>query len=199
MFQIVEYCRAFLVGRRPGQRPADHFRAFGVFRRDALLEVGGFADTVGEDMELVVRLHRSSAAGRPYQLVFRPDPVCWTEVPESSSRAGPPAQSLAARALRKPVAEPQPALQPARRLGGLGGVSLHGALRVSQPDRGIFWMGVFRRRLPLGRVDVKIALAFLLVNIGFGTLLSASSLLLDETSYHTYPRPKQISCSSSPR
>jgi hypothetical protein len=44
----------------------------------------------------------------------------------------------------------------------------------------------------LGRVDLEMALAFLLVSIGFGTLLSASSLLLDETSYHTYPRPRQI-------
>jgi hypothetical protein len=44
----------------------------------------------------------------------------------------------------------------------------------------------------IGHVDLEIALAFLLVSIGFGTLLSASSLLLDETSYHTYPRPRQI-------
>ena len=42
------------------------------------------------------------------------------------------------------------------------------------------------------RLRTQLALAFLLVNVGFGTLLSASSLLLDEISYHTYPRPRQI-------
>ncbi len=58
--------------------------AFGLFRRDALIAVGGFStDTVGEDMEVVVRLHRLfRERGEKYRIVFRPDPVCWTEVPE---------------------------------------------------------------------------------------------------------------------
>jgi cellulose synthase/poly-beta-1,6-N-acetylglucosamine synthase-like glycosyltransferase len=58
--------------------------AFGLFQREAVEEVGGFAtDTVGEDMELVVRLHRHfRARGVPYRIEFVADPVCWTEVPE---------------------------------------------------------------------------------------------------------------------
>jgi hypothetical protein len=43
-----------------------------------------------------------------------------------------------------------------------------------------------------GYVDWKFALAFLVVNMGFGTLLSVSSLLLDEISHHTYPRQSQV-------
>lgn len=56
-----------------------------MFRRDLVMEVGGYArDSVGEDMELVVRIHRYCRdRGQPYRLVFMPDPVCWTEVPET--------------------------------------------------------------------------------------------------------------------
>jgi cellulose synthase/poly-beta-1,6-N-acetylglucosamine synthase-like glycosyltransferase len=57
--------------------------AFGLFRRDSVMRVGGFwTGTVGEDMELVMRLHRENARlGLPHRIVFSPDPICWTEVP----------------------------------------------------------------------------------------------------------------------
>ena len=84
LFQTVEYLRAFL-----GGRVAFSFMnalllisgAFGLFRRSAVVEVGGFSrETVGEDMELVLRLHHlARREGRPYRIVFVPDPVCWTD------------------------------------------------------------------------------------------------------------------------
>ena len=58
--------------------------AFGVFYKERVIAVGGYRnDTVGEDMDLVVRLHRSMREdGRRYRISFVPDPVCWTEAPE---------------------------------------------------------------------------------------------------------------------
>jgi Glycosyl transferase family group 2 len=58
--------------------------AFGVFRKDAVVLAGGYRrDTIGEDMELVVRMHRLlREKGQPYRIEFVPDPVCWTEAPE---------------------------------------------------------------------------------------------------------------------
>jgi cellulose synthase/poly-beta-1,6-N-acetylglucosamine synthase-like glycosyltransferase len=58
--------------------------AFGLFRRDAVIAAGGYrTDTVGEDVELVVRLHRTCRDARqPYRIVYVADPVCWTEGPE---------------------------------------------------------------------------------------------------------------------
>jgi cellulose synthase/poly-beta-1,6-N-acetylglucosamine synthase-like glycosyltransferase len=85
-FQILEYARAFFTGRSGWS----HFKslliisgAFGLFRRTAVLEAGGFlVGTVSEDMELVVRLHKHFLrAGKPYNIRFTPDPICWTEVP----------------------------------------------------------------------------------------------------------------------
>jgi cellulose synthase/poly-beta-1,6-N-acetylglucosamine synthase-like glycosyltransferase len=60
--------------------------AFGLFHRDTVIAAGGYrTDTVGEDLELVARLHRTCRkAGRAYRIVYVPDPVCWTEVPEST-------------------------------------------------------------------------------------------------------------------
>jgi cellulose synthase/poly-beta-1,6-N-acetylglucosamine synthase-like glycosyltransferase len=86
--QVVEYLRAFLAGRIGWDRLNATLiisGAFGVFRRSAVVEVGGYAtDTVGEDMELVVRLHRVLRSRRvPYRIAFIPDPVAWTEAPES--------------------------------------------------------------------------------------------------------------------
>lgn len=86
--QVVEYLRAFLYGRMGLSEVGSMFivsGAFGVFRRDMLLRVGGFHKTIGEDFELVVRLHHQlREVGRPYRIVMVPDPVCWTEVPEDA-------------------------------------------------------------------------------------------------------------------
>jgi cellulose synthase/poly-beta-1,6-N-acetylglucosamine synthase-like glycosyltransferase len=87
VFQVLEYFRAFLIGRVGWTRLNSLLiisGAFGLFQREAIEEVGGFAtDTVGEDMELVVRMHRHfRARGVPYRIEFVADPVCWTEVPE---------------------------------------------------------------------------------------------------------------------
>jgi cellulose synthase/poly-beta-1,6-N-acetylglucosamine synthase-like glycosyltransferase len=88
LFQSVEYLRAFLSARVALSRARGLLiisGAFGLFRRDVVVEAGGFStDTVGEDLEIVTRLHRHCRdTGRPYRVAFRPDPVCWTQVPMS--------------------------------------------------------------------------------------------------------------------
>lgn len=59
--------------------------AFGMFERKLMIEVGGYdTTTVGEDMELVVRMRRKMAEDKiPYKVAYVPDPLCWTEVPET--------------------------------------------------------------------------------------------------------------------
>jgi cellulose synthase/poly-beta-1,6-N-acetylglucosamine synthase-like glycosyltransferase len=84
--QVVEYLRAFLVGRE-GWAQFNLLMiisgAFGIFRRDLVKQVGGYrTDTVGEDIDLVTRLHRLlQERNLPYHINFVPDPVCWTEAP----------------------------------------------------------------------------------------------------------------------
>jgi cellulose synthase/poly-beta-1,6-N-acetylglucosamine synthase-like glycosyltransferase len=88
MFQVVEYLRAFFAART-GWTAVNGLLivsgAFGLFRKEAAIAVGGYrVGSVGEDMELVVRIHRRMREQRRRcRVVYVPDPVCWTEAPES--------------------------------------------------------------------------------------------------------------------
>jgi len=197
LLQVVEYCRAFLFGRL-GWNPVNGLLvvsgAFGVFHKETVIEAGGYRrNTIGEDMELVVRLHRVlSREGRPYRIVFAPEPVCWTEAPESLV-------SLRSQRVRwqRGLCESlwlNARLLFSRRGGWAGWVAFPFALIfecLSPVVEGLSWI-YFGGGFLAGYVDWHFALAFLVVNIGFGTLLSASALLLDEVSHHTYPRQSQI-------
>jgi cellulose synthase/poly-beta-1,6-N-acetylglucosamine synthase-like glycosyltransferase len=86
-FQIVEYMRSFLLFRLAcaSQNAVTIVSgAFGLFRRDAVVEVGGFShNAIGEDMDLTIRLQRHfRAQRRPVRIAFVPVPVCWTQAPE---------------------------------------------------------------------------------------------------------------------
>lgn len=84
-FQAVEYTRGFLSGRTSWSFFDSLLiisGAFGLFRKDMVLAVNGYRKSVGEDMDLVVRLHRHCRENRiRYKVAFVPDPVCWTQVP----------------------------------------------------------------------------------------------------------------------
>jgi cellulose synthase/poly-beta-1,6-N-acetylglucosamine synthase-like glycosyltransferase len=91
--QVLEYLRAFLSARMGWD--VIHATliisgAFGAFRRSVVADAGGFStDTVAEDMELVVRLHRYCRdQGIPYRVRFTPDPIAWTECPEDLESLG---------------------------------------------------------------------------------------------------------------
>lgn len=84
-FQAVEYVRGFLTGRTSWSFVKSLLiisGAFGIFRKDLVLAINGYRKTVGEDMDLVVRLHRHCREKKiRYKVLFVPDPVCWTQVP----------------------------------------------------------------------------------------------------------------------
>ena len=87
-FQIVEYYRSFLSGRVSWGLSNSMLivsGAFGVFQKQAVIEVGGYkTNTIGEDMEIVVRLHSYMRKNkRKYKIIFCEDAVCWTQGPMS--------------------------------------------------------------------------------------------------------------------
>jgi cellulose synthase/poly-beta-1,6-N-acetylglucosamine synthase-like glycosyltransferase len=91
--QTVEYLRAFLGGRIGWSALRCLLiisGAFGLFDRRLALEVNGYRrGTVGEDMDLIVRMHRHlRRTKRKYRVFFVPDPVCWTEAPEKYRQLG---------------------------------------------------------------------------------------------------------------
>lgn len=93
LLQIVEYLRAFLMARLAWSEMGALMLvsgAFGIFKRSVALDVGGYSlDTVGEDMEIIVKIHRHMRdKNLPYQIRFVPEPVCWTEAPEDLTFLG---------------------------------------------------------------------------------------------------------------
>lgn len=87
-FQVLEYFRAFTLGRMAWSKVNGLLiisGAFGLFDRQRVINIGGYdRNTVGEDLELVVRLRRymHEVEKKKYRVAFIPDPLCWTEVPE---------------------------------------------------------------------------------------------------------------------
>ena len=86
--QVMEYTRAFLMGRMAWSELDGLLLisgALGMFDREIVIQSGGYrTDTVGEDMELVVRIRRYMAdRDIKYDVVYIPDPLCWTEVPST--------------------------------------------------------------------------------------------------------------------
>ena len=84
--QVLEYMRAFLLGRMAWSRLNGLLLisgAFGAFKKDILVKCGGYnPNTIGEDMELVVRMRRYMQDNNlPYKVTYIPDPLCWTEAP----------------------------------------------------------------------------------------------------------------------
>jgi len=86
-FQVLEYFRAFTLGRMAWSKINGLLiisGAFGLFDRKLALTIGGYdPTTVGEDFELVVRMRKymHTVAKQKYKVAFIPDPLCWTEVP----------------------------------------------------------------------------------------------------------------------
>lgn len=88
--QIVEYIRGFLPGRTAwnffGNSVLIISGAFGLFRKDAIMNIDGFRVTVGEDMDLILRMHKYYKDNKiKYKVLFIPEPVCFTQVPSDMS------------------------------------------------------------------------------------------------------------------
>jgi cellulose synthase/poly-beta-1,6-N-acetylglucosamine synthase-like glycosyltransferase len=192
-FQVVEYLRAFLAGRT-ALSALDALLiisgAFGLFRRDAVVDVGGFrTDTVGEDMEIVVRLHRMFRERRqPCRIVFRPDAVCWTEAPEGRSIL----RSQRNRWQRgtSQVMEYHRALlcNPRHGMVGLFGMPFYFLFEAIGPIVEVVGLAVTLLAVAFGLLDWRFAWLIFLAAVVYGAVNSVGAILLEEVSYRRYAR-----------
>lgn len=90
--QVLEYTRSFLMGRMAWAKLDGLIiisGALGLFDREIVVSSGGYAHTIGEDMELVVRIRRYMSEQREkYKIEYVPDPLCWTEAPSELATFG---------------------------------------------------------------------------------------------------------------
>jgi len=196
-FQVVEYLRAFLSGRVAWGAWNGLLvisGAFGVFKKQPVMDIGGYStETVGEDMELVVRLHRSlREQKRSYRIHFIPDPVCWTEVPHqwrTLARQRNRWQRGLGQALYRNLsmfANPK--------YGSIGMVAMPYFFLVEllSPAVELFGYTLFGIAIYMGVVYWEAVATFLILAVWMGIFLSLLSVLLEEFTLHRYPRVRNL-------
>ncbi len=197
VMQVIEYLRAFLIGREAWA----HFNAlpiisgaFGIFRTDLVRQVKGYrAHAVGEDFDLVVRLHRRlQEQDRDYHISFVPDPTCWTEVPGDL-------RSLARQRARwhKGLLD---TLWPNRdmlfrpRYGRIGCLILPymWVFEFFAPVIELIGYSTILLALVFGLLGRQFFVLFLIFGYAFATLISIGSVLLEEMTYRRYSDWREV-------
>jgi cellulose synthase/poly-beta-1,6-N-acetylglucosamine synthase-like glycosyltransferase len=193
--QIVEYFRAFLVGRMGWSRLGGLLivsGAFGLFNRQLIEDVGGWSPTtVGEDIELVISLHEYLLTREEeYRIDFVPDPVCWTECPEDlrtlSSQRRRWQRGLGQSLWR----HRRMAFNPRYGLLGLLAIPYFVVFELVGPLLQVLGYPIVLAAFLTGAVSLAFVGAFLAMAILLGVLLSVSALGLEELSFRRYTRAR---------
>jgi len=191
--QLVEYLRAFLLGRTGWSRLGSLILisgAFGLFRRDVVVEVGGLdPNSIGEDFELVMRIHkRLRDEGRDYRIEFVPEPVSWTEVPVTATvlrnqrRRWHRGLWETLWAYRSMLFRPK--------YGRVGWVALpyYWLFELFAPLLEFFGIIIVPLALFLGVVNIPFAILFLVLAYGYAVLVTLAAMLVDEWAFHKHDR-----------
>jgi cellulose synthase/poly-beta-1,6-N-acetylglucosamine synthase-like glycosyltransferase len=191
VIQVIEYLRAFLIGREAwgqGNMLTIISGAFGLFRTDLVRAVGGYrSQTIGEDFDLVARLHRHLLEkGVDYRIHFVPDPMCWTEVPSDL-------QSLGRQRARwqkglLDVLWPNRDMLFRPRYGRIGCFALPylWLFELFAPVIEIAGIVTIVLAACLGVLSRGFFLQFLLFGYAFATVISIGSVLQEEITYKRY-------------
>jgi cellulose synthase/poly-beta-1,6-N-acetylglucosamine synthase-like glycosyltransferase len=191
--QVVEYLRAFLFGRLGWNRLGGNLiisGAFGLFRREYMLKLGGYqTGNITEDMDLVVRLHRYlKEHNLPDTMPFVPDPVAWTEVPTSIGVLGRQRERWHRGLIATMWSHRDMLFNPKYGKIGMIAVPFYVLGEMLAPVIELFGYLITAIGLCIGAVNVEFAVVFLSVALGYGLLLSLWTLALEEVTYRRYPR-----------
>lgn len=197
MMQIIEYFRAFLIGRLA----LSHLNillivsgAFGVFNKERVIQAGGYnRNTVGEDMELVVRLHRLLKEEKSKQRIeYIPDPVCWTEAPETLGVLRSQRIRWQRGLFETLWSHRKMMLNP--KYGAIGMFSMPYFLLIELLGAVFEFFGYFIifGGFFFSLVDPNVAGVLFLVTIFYGSLISALAVLLEELTLHKYPKVSHL-------
>jgi len=195
--QVLEYLRSFLLGRTGWSRIGALLiisGAFGVFRREVVVEVGGLdLQTLGEDAELVTKIHRlSHEEKRGYRLAFVAEPVCWTEVPGDTGVLGRQRRRWSQGLAEILWKHRRMMLNP--RYGRIGLLTLPYYLLFEAigPIVELTGIPIVILAFVLGVANPAFVLLFAAVALGYGMFVSISALAVEEFSFRRYPRWRDL-------
>ncbi|HKV24329.1 MAG TPA: glycosyltransferase family 2 protein [Candidatus Acidoferrum sp.] len=197
VIQVVEYLRAFLIGREAwaqGNMLTIISGAFGVFRTDLVRAVGGYRPkAIGEDLDLVVRLHRYLREMRmDYEIRFVPDPACWTEVPSDLKSLGRQRARWQKGLVDVLWMNRNMLFRP--RYGRIGCFALPylWLFELFAPVVEVVGIATIILAACLGVLSKELFLQFLLFGFAFATVISIGSVLQEEITYKRYQDWKDI-------
>jgi cellulose synthase/poly-beta-1,6-N-acetylglucosamine synthase-like glycosyltransferase len=195
--QAQEYVRGFLTGRSSLARMNALLiiaGAFGLFRKEAVVDAGGFGcDTVCEDMELVARLHRrarETCSGA--RVVFLPDPVCWTQVPSDWASLVGQRDRWQRGLLQSLWKHRRMFLNPRYGTVGLVAMPYYALFEAVGPVIEIGGYLLLAGLALTGQLDLTFALLFFALAVGYGLLLSVAALNLDDLLFKRYGRTRDL-------
>ena len=195
--QVVEYLRAFLIGREAwaqGNMLMIIAGAFGLFRTDLVRGIGGYrASSMGEDLDLVARLHRHlREKAVDYEIRFVPDPMCWTEAPSDLRSLG--RQRARWQKGLLDVLWPNRDMLFRPRYGRIGCFALPylWLFELFAPVMETVGIMTIILAASLGVLSREFFLQFLIFGYAFATVISMGSVLQEEITYKRYNDWKDV-------
>jgi cellulose synthase/poly-beta-1,6-N-acetylglucosamine synthase-like glycosyltransferase len=195
--QVVEYLRAFQLSRAGWSKMGALILisgAFGVFRRDVLVEAGGISQgTLGEDFELVVRLHkRMRDSRRDYQIEFVAEPVCWTEAPVTARVLRRQRQRWH-RGLWETLWASRAMLgRPRYGRVGLAALPWHWVFELAAPVIELGGLFLMALGAALGVISLVAFGLFLAVAYGYAAVVALAAMVIEELSFPRYRRWRDL-------
>ncbi|MCL6633534.1 MAG: glycosyltransferase family 2 protein [Alicyclobacillus herbarius] len=189
--QVLEYLRAFLIGRL-GLSEINSLLiiagAFGVFRKSAVIEIGGYlTETVGEDMELTVRLQRYRYEHQKnWRIMFVPDPVCWTLAPEDHETLKRQRHRWHRGLIETLWRHRVMFFNPRYGIVGMFGMAYFVLIESIGPLVELAGLGFIVLAYLIGNLNVKLGALFYAANFVFGQFISFFSMLLEYREFHRY-------------
>lgn len=196
-FQVMEYSRAFLMGRM-GWSKADGLLlisgAFGLFDKEIAVACGGYDhSTVGEDMELIVRMRRYMIErGEQYTVSFIPDPLCWTEAPSTNKVLGRQRNRWMRGTIETLLMHKRMFFNPKYRILGMLSYPYWFFFEWLAPVVEVFGIVYFFLLALLDLPNWPYFFALMGSVYAFAMMMSMAAILFDEMSYYQYTRWKDI-------
>lgn len=191
--QVLEYLRAFLLGRMAWGRLDGLLLisgAFGAFDKEIALLSGGYdTKTVGEDMELVVRMRRYMVENKlPYSVSYIPDPLCWTEAPEDFKIFKKQRSRWMRGTIETLTIHKKMFLNPKYKLLGMLSIPYWTFFEFLAPAIEFIGLVITLLFILFGFINWHFFLLLVLFVYTFAVFFSVIALFSEEFTYHKYPK-----------
>ncbi|MEZ7172177.1 glycosyltransferase [Sporosarcina sp. OR05] len=197
VMQIVEYLRAFLMGRIALSKynlVLIISGAFSVFSKKMVIRAGGFSTTtIGEDMEIVVKLQRMLKEEKlDHRIEFVPDPVCWTEAPQTLSVLRKQRRRWHQGLLESLWTHRKMTLNPKYGAVGMISVPYFWIIECLGPVIELAGYAYVVTAFFLGGIYYEYAVSLMLLLVLYGTVFSMGAVLLESWSLRTFPKMRDV-------